>query len=137
MLFVKYKKVSNTTDGMLSNLTVALAIYICVSCCGPITGAGLNPTFALAMIGSDLVVKSEEDFSTYPNYLVSYMIGPIIGGLFAAILLLGTHSITPEDVDENFMMIRNETGKPLDKSCKKCLLVDKDNNAYREVNCET
>ena len=58
VLFVKYKKVSNTTDGMLSNLTVALAIYVCVSCAGPITGAGLNPTFALAMITSDIIAKS-------------------------------------------------------------------------------
>ncbi len=120
VLFVKYKKVSNTTDGMLSNLTVALAIYVCVSCCGPITGAGLNPTFALAMVSADMVMKSEDEFSTYPNYLISYIIGPIIGGLCASILLIATHSITPEDADENFLMVRNDTGKPLDKSCKKC-----------------
>jgi glycerol uptake facilitator-like aquaporin len=50
VLFVKYRRVSATSDGMLSNLTVAISLYVCVRMCGPLTGAGLNPTIAIALI---------------------------------------------------------------------------------------
>ena len=50
VLFVKYRRVSATSDGMLSNLTVAIALYVCVRMCGPLTGAGINPTIAIALI---------------------------------------------------------------------------------------
>ena len=49
VLFVKYRKVSATTDGMLSNLTCAFAVFVCVKMAAPISGAGLNPTFGLAL----------------------------------------------------------------------------------------
>ena len=53
VLFVKYRRVSATSDGMLSNLTVAIAIYVCVMMAGPLSGAGLNPTIAIAIISTD------------------------------------------------------------------------------------
>ena len=56
VLFVKYRKVAATKDGMLSNLTVALGIFFCISTSSPITGGGLNPTFGLALITSDMAV---------------------------------------------------------------------------------
>lgn len=55
ILFIKYRKVAATHDGMLSNLTVGLAIYVCVSMAGPITGGGLNPTFGLSIITTNLI----------------------------------------------------------------------------------
>jgi len=42
VLFVKSRKLSATNDGMLSNLTCAIAMYVCVRLAGPFTGAGLN-----------------------------------------------------------------------------------------------
>ena len=55
VLFVKYRRVSATTDGMLSNLTVAIAVFVCVRMAGPLSGAGLNPTIAIAIITSDWI----------------------------------------------------------------------------------
>ena len=55
VLFVKYRSVSATTDGMLSNLTVAIAAYVCVRMAGPLSGAGLNPSIAISLISSDAV----------------------------------------------------------------------------------
>jgi glycerol uptake facilitator-like aquaporin len=55
VLFVKYRRVSATTDGMLSNLTVAIALYVCVRMCGPLSGGGLNPSIAIAIITTDAV----------------------------------------------------------------------------------
>lgn len=91
VLFVKYRKVSSTNDGMLSNLTVALAIFVTVSMSGPITGGGLNPTFGMALISSDMLVKDsypEKIDPVHPLYLISYIIGPFLGGVLAAVLLL-------------------------------------------------
>jgi glycerol uptake facilitator-like aquaporin len=56
VLFVKYRKVSATTDGMLSNLTCALAVFVCVSMAAPITGAGLNPTFGLVLQVTNIII---------------------------------------------------------------------------------
>ena len=53
VLFVKYRRMSATTDGMLSNLTVAIAVYVCVQMAGPLSGAGLNPTIAISIITTD------------------------------------------------------------------------------------
>jgi glycerol uptake facilitator-like aquaporin len=58
ILFIKYRKVAATEDGMLSNLTVGLAIYVTVSMAGPITGGGLNPTFGLSLITTDMISKA-------------------------------------------------------------------------------
>lgn len=77
---------------MLSNLTVALAIFVCVSMAGPITGGGLNPTFGLALISTDIIVEhsygAEKTDPVYPYYLISYTIGPLLGGALASFLLL-------------------------------------------------
>jgi hypothetical protein len=53
VLFVKYRRVSATKDGMLSNLTVAIGLYVCVMMAGPLSGAALNPTIAIAIISTD------------------------------------------------------------------------------------
>ena len=56
VLFVKYRKVSATTDGMLSNLTCAFAVFVCISMAAPISGAGLNPTFGLALQVTNIII---------------------------------------------------------------------------------
>lgn len=55
VLFVKYRRVSSTTDGMLSNLTVAIAIYVCIRMAGPLSGGGINPTIAISIIVTDAI----------------------------------------------------------------------------------
>lgn len=89
ILFVKYRRVSATTDGMLSNLTVAIAVYVCVRMAGPLSGAGLNPTIAIAIICTDRITYEFDNESNKGEliYLVSYVIGPLIGAMFAAGLL--------------------------------------------------
>jgi len=75
---------------MLSNLTVGLAIYVTVSMAGPITGGGLNPTFGLTLITTDMMVKSlypERADAVHAPFLLAYTVGPIIGGILAALLL--------------------------------------------------
>lgn len=93
VLFVKYRKVAATQDGMLSNLTVALAIFVTVSMSSPITGGGLNPTFGLALISTDIISKEyhpEKLDPVHPPFLISYTIGPLLGGILAAVMLLIT-----------------------------------------------
>ena len=58
VLSVKYRRVSATSDGMLSNLTCAIAVYVVVRMAGPLSGAGLNPTIALACITTGSIVYS-------------------------------------------------------------------------------
>ena len=62
VLFVKYRGVSATSDGMLSNLTVAIALFVCVNMAGHLSGAGLNPTISIAIILSDSLV-----YAFYPT----------------------------------------------------------------------
>ena len=52
VLSVKYRRVSATSDGMLSNLTVAIGLYVVVRMAGPLSGGGVNPTIAMACIST-------------------------------------------------------------------------------------
>jgi len=56
VLFVKYRGVSSTSDGMLSNLTVAIALYVVINMAGPLSGGGVNPTIATAIITTDSIL---------------------------------------------------------------------------------
>jgi glycerol uptake facilitator-like aquaporin len=64
VLFVKYRKVASTTDGMLSNLTCAIAVFVSVSMSGPISGGGLNPSFGFALQLTDIILHSYYPSST-------------------------------------------------------------------------
>jgi glycerol uptake facilitator-like aquaporin len=78
---------------MLSNLTVGLAIYVTVSMSGPITGGALNPTFGLALVSTDILVKAYYPSKTahvIPEFLLSYTIGPLLGGVLAGLMLILT-----------------------------------------------
>jgi Major intrinsic protein len=90
VLFVKYRRVSATTDGMLSNLTVAIALYVCVRMCGPLSGGGLNPSIAIAIITTDSVsywIDPNSSNNGHLLFLFSYILGPLLGGFMAAMLL--------------------------------------------------
>ena len=99
VLFVKYRGVSATTDGMLSNLTVAIAVFVCVRMGGPLSGAGMNPSIAIAIITSDSVrLSSNINYHDDGHliFLVPYIIGPLLGGLAASGILLLSQKITLE-----------------------------------------
>lgn len=101
VLFVKYRGVSSTSDGMLSNLTVAISLYVCVRMCGPLTGAALNPTIAIVIITSDTITYAF-DSNSNPGYFVflfSYILGPLLGGFMAAYLLKLSLKISNESVE--------------------------------------
>lgn len=100
VLFVKYRSVASTSDGMLSNLTVALGIWVCVKMAGSITGAALNPSFATAIIVVDSIVNALIGNEVEFVFLISYIIGPLLGGAIAALLLIFTLKVTPKDNEE-------------------------------------
>lgn len=87
VLSVKYRRVSATSDGMLSNLTVAIGLYVVVRMAGPLSGGGVNPTIAMACITTGSIVFGGQDESgkvVSPIFLFPYIIGPLLGGLMAA-----------------------------------------------------
>jgi glycerol uptake facilitator-like aquaporin len=100
VLFVKYRTVSSTTDGMLSNLTVAIGLFVVINMAGPLSGGGVNPTIATAIIVTDAVSYSIDPNSSNKGYIVflfSYIIGPLIGAVLANLLLRLTSNISNED----------------------------------------
>lgn len=121
VLFVKYRRVSATTDGMLSNLTVAIAVFVCVRMAGPLSGAGLNPTIAIAIISTDSISFAIDENSSnngHMIFLIPYIIGPLIGGLAAAGILLLSSKITldnegPSAGAAGVEAVDSDTGKPL------------------------
>jgi glycerol uptake facilitator-like aquaporin len=87
VLSVKYRKVSATTDGMLSNLTVAIGLYVVVRMAGPLSGGGVNPTIGTATIITGAIIFNTDDESgkyVSPIFLIPYIAGPLIGGMMAA-----------------------------------------------------
>lgn len=90
VLFVKYRTVSSTSDGMLSNLTVAIGLYEAVMMAGPLSGGGVNPTIATAIICTDAIRFRLDPYShndAHFIFLIPYIIGPLAGGAVAAGLL--------------------------------------------------
>ncbi len=67
VLFVKYRGVSATSDGMLSNMTVAIALYVVICMAGPLSGAGVNPTIATAIIISDSILYDFDNNISNPG----------------------------------------------------------------------
>ncbi len=87
VLSVKYRKVSATTDGMLSNLTVAIGLYVVVRMAGPLSGGGVNPTIGTATIITGAIIFNTDDESgkyVSPIFLIPYIAGPLLGGMMAA-----------------------------------------------------
>ena len=107
VLSVKYRKVSATSDGMLSNLTVAIGLYVVVRMAGPLSGGGVNPTIGIASIVTGAIIFNyDDDSSKYVNpiFLVPYICGPLLGALMAAgISKLATRIYDEEEEDENMM----------------------------------
>lgn len=83
-------------------MTVALSLFICIRMAGPLSGGGLNPTFAIAIIGSDAVVHAIDPTANgvHPLFLIAYILGPLAGGALAAGLLKLTMKISPLHEDD-------------------------------------
>jgi glycerol uptake facilitator-like aquaporin len=106
VLFVKYRRVSATTDGMLSNLTCVIAVYVCVRMSGPLSGAGLNPSIAISIITTDAVQYGfDSSHNGHILFLIPYIIGPLIGALIAAGLLSLSSKITIDSEEADNMAI--------------------------------
>ncbi len=103
VLSVKYRKVSATSDGMLSNLTVAIGLYVAVRMAGPLSGGGVNPTIGTASIITGAIVfnnDAESSKKVHPVFLIPYIVGPLLGGLMAAGLSKLATRIYEEDDEE-------------------------------------
>lgn len=108
VLFVKYRRVSATSDGMLSNLTVAIALYVCVRMAGPLSGGGLNPSIAIAIISTDAFQYGFDNGTSHNGhilFLIPYIIGPLLGGLIAAGLLNLSSKITIDSEEAESMSV--------------------------------
>ena len=107
VLSVKYRRVSATSDGMLSNLTVAIGLYVVVRMAGPLSGGGVNPTIAMAcLITGSIVFAGHDDTGKVvsPIFLFPYIVGPLIGGLMAAGLQkLSDRIAEDEEFDKKFL----------------------------------
>lgn len=99
VLFVKYRRVQATSDGMLSNLTVAIALYVVVRMAGPLSGGGVNPTIAISIIvfdGVSYIIDNNPFNDDHLMYLIPYIFGPLLGGLAASGMLTLTNKIAQE-----------------------------------------
>ena len=105
VLSVKYRKVSATTDGMLSNLTIAIGLYVVVRMAGPLSGGGVNPTIGTATIITGAIVFNTADGESgkyvSPVFLIPYIIGPLLGGMMAAGLSTLATRIYNEDEEDS------------------------------------
>lgn len=108
VLFIKYRRVSATTDGMLSNLTVAIGLFVSVMMAGPLSGAALNPTIAIAIITTDTYFQDNN--KGHALFLIPYILGPLIGALAAAGLVILSQKITldSEETDAYEAAVKGE-----------------------------
>ena len=83
---------------MLSNLTVAIALYVCVMMAGPLSGGGINPTIAIAIITTDTLTQTNNE--GHALFLIPYILGPLIGCIASAGLNKLSQKITL-DGEEN------------------------------------
>ena len=63
---------------------------------GPLSGGGINPTISLAILSVEKMIR--------PNgrnlegvFFIPYLVGPLIGGAVAALLLVITTKISPSE----------------------------------------
>jgi len=111
VLSVKYRKVSATTDGMLSNLTCAIAMYVVVRMAGPLSGGGLNPTIGTATIITGAIIFNHDDESgkhVSPIFLIPYISGPLLGAMMAAGLSkLATRIYNEEEAEHDILALNH------------------------------
>jgi glycerol uptake facilitator-like aquaporin len=83
VLQIKYRRAA--ADPTLNILTASIGVFISVSMAGPLSGAGLNPTIAIASISTGSIVFGEiaGEKLLSPIFLFPYIIGPLFGGTLA------------------------------------------------------
>lgn len=72
-------------DGTLKALTIVFAKYCCITCAGPITGGGFNPSVALPAVTFYSIV-AEAGVPTFNKFLPSYLVGGLLGGVLGALM---------------------------------------------------
>ena len=82
---VKYHPLNPSNDIVLNNVVVLMSLYGCIGCIGGITGACMNPMIALPGIIFHAITAPPGE-PRYWKFLPSYIIGPLLGGVAAAIL---------------------------------------------------
>jgi len=94
----KIDKVSLFNNMVLGALSVTLAIYFSIKCCGDnFTGAVLNPTIGL---GNLTFVAVVDNSTANLKFLPSYFFGPLLGGLCAGLFCsLVSDRFVPEKED--------------------------------------
>lgn len=82
IMHVKYSKIAIVKDGMLANLFVVISLFGIIGMIGKITEACLNPQLGIATITFHAMVVAEGE-PTFLPYLISYIFGPLLGGVIA------------------------------------------------------
>jgi glycerol uptake facilitator-like aquaporin len=80
----KYAQISPTTDGVLGITCVMAVLFGLISTVGPFTGACFNPCIGLVLPICYAIIANP-GATLYVRYIPSYVIGPILGGILAAL----------------------------------------------------
>jgi glycerol uptake facilitator-like aquaporin len=80
-----YPRLSIQSDMVLGVVAVTVCIYFCANCSAAATGAVFNPVVAVVNITFVAMVRSGTDQKNYLEYLPSYIIGNLLGGIIAGL----------------------------------------------------
>lgn len=76
-----FARLSIQSDTVLAVGAVCISIYFCIGCVGPLTGGCFNPVVGLVNVTFVALVKERN----FLKYLPSYLFGPLLGGIIAAV----------------------------------------------------
>ncbi len=81
-----YQAAIKGKGGSLTPLIIGFTLAAAILMGGPLTGASLNPARTLGPIISEFLNNFEINTEVWTNFVIIYIIGPILGGIAAAIL---------------------------------------------------
>lgn len=84
---LKYSKYGPSDDTMLCCISTPITIYCIIGLCGDVSKACLNPAVGTAVPFFHAIYASNTD-STNLDYVISYIFGPITGGVIASQIML-------------------------------------------------
>lgn len=88
-----FPRLSIQSDMVLAVGSVCICVYFCIRCAGELTGACFNPAVALVNIPFVAIVRIGTDLPNFLEYLPSYIFGPLLGTVLAA--LFCKHVVMP------------------------------------------
>ena len=80
-----FPRLSIQSDTVLAVASVIVCVYFCINCCVEASGAAFNPTVGIVNITFIAIVRSGTIERDFLEYLPSYMFGPLIGAILAAL----------------------------------------------------